>query len=485
MSSTSTVLLTTLHVPSRLLSQHNIEILISSLNISAGLPSEPIDTGELRRTALVPTAEIQNTFRGDVSHITYPVHRAVVLAHGIQGCLALGRYATLNSSKDGGASSALKLALNLPRDSNDRLSEIDKAPGITVLDLDRGVEAINKFRASNANAVVYEQQWHRSGVSELSAWLAEGFPEDHEKDTNPAVIALISDLVSEASRNIAIEEAERSQKLSQITMQDSARQPLEEALSQWAMRAHSELRNDLEAAFASRQWARLRWWKLLWRVDDVSMTVSELFARHWLVDAEKGIIWLSGRSVEAGFEVFDSQLKTAIPDPETQAAETRPETTSQISVPSTEAVNTLLQQPWPTLIPGARLALTQSTVPNLQATAQALLVQTITITSATTGLASILYLALPTASVYSTGAIAALGLVWSLRLLQRKWEHIRASFEDEVRESARVTLKQMEESFRTMLALPRTAEDDASVLDRARAKQAVQEVKTCLEKLMR
>lgn len=477
-SLTATSILTTFYVPSRLLQQHNIEILVSSLNISAGLPTGPVDTGELRRTALVPTAETPRTFKGDVSFVTYPVHRAIVLAEGIQGCLALGRYASLNLDKDSGTGSALQLAVNLPRVGSRRKSNTDHVPGIAVLDLEQGEQAIETFRESNTNAVAYEQQWHRSGISQLSSWLAEGYPEAHEQDENPAVTALVSDLVSEASRNIMLEDDALSLQASQQAALEPAKLPLNEALDQWAMRAHSELRSELDTAFESKRWARMRWFKLFWRVDDVSATITELLGQYWLRDAENGIIWLSGRSVEAGFDVFSSTL------PSDPAVEATTSTMQQVgAATSASDATSLLQRPWPSLIPQARAALARTTAPDLQATAQSLLVQTITITGATSGLAAMIYLALPTASLYSTGAVAALGLVWSLRHLQRRWEHLRASWESELHEAGRVTLKEMEESFRGLLSLPKIREQDVTALDRAKARQAVHDVEICLRKL--
>ena len=106
-----------------------------------------------------------------------------------------------------------------------------------------------------------------------------------------------------------------------------------------------------------------------------------------------------------------------------------------------------------------------------------------TITGATSGLAAMIYLALPTASLYSTGAVAALGFVWSLWHLQRRWEKLRASWESQVHEAGRLTLKDMEESFRVLLALPRVTEEDMTALDRRKARRAVQEVEACLAKL--
>lgn len=401
-----------------------------------------------------------------------------MLGHGIQECLALGRYATLDLDEREGTGTALKLALSLPRGAAVEDPATDLS-GVAVLDLDKGAEAIDKFRESNANAVSYEQLWHRSGVSQLSTWLAKGFAEDGKEDTSPAVTSLISDLASEASSNIAHEEEERTQQIAQPTSMDAARQPLDQALRQWSMRGHQELRDALDAAFASKKWAQIKWWKLMWRVDDVSTTLSDLLDGNWLVDAEKGIIWLSGRGMEAGFALPMESTQPALEfsgkiDSEGQ----------EFDAASGMEVAAVSKFPWPSSIPAARLAIHQSTVPNLQATAQALLVQTLSVTGASAGLASFVYLTLPTASLYSTGAIAALGLAWSLRHLQKRWEAARAAWEGEVREAGRVTLKQIEESFRAMLSRPTEVQLDFLTRDREKAKAAVAELESCLRKVM-
>lgn len=49
------------------------------------------------------------------------------------------------------------------------------------------------------------------------------------------------------------------------------------------------------------------------------------------------------------------------------------------------------------------------------------------------------------------GAIAALGLVWTLRRLQKKWEAERENWEAEVREHGRVVLSEVEDVLRTVV----------------------------------
>lgn len=484
----SNSLVHTLHVPSRLLKEHNLEILISALDLSSNPPNQSPHTAgadELRRLALVPTAETPKTFRGVVSYITYPVHRALVLAEGIGGCLSIGKYAPPEVAEATETRDALKLALNIPSSTFGPRSPPKDISGLAILDIENGAKAIEVFRESNTNGTKYQQHWNHSGISQISSWLAEGFPESHQQDANPAVMGLVEDVVVEASRGIMKEDQARLTELARPSPSEGTRQPLDQGLRGWAMRAHSELRDEMDRAFTSHRWSRLRWWKLFWRVDDVTLALTELLERHWLVDAEKSIIWLSGRSAEAGFEPSAdagvSLERVPILEAATQSQAQVAPASSASALPNT--AGTRPATPWPSLIPASRITLRETTIPDLQATAQALLVQTITVTGATSGLAALIYLALPTATLYSTGAVAALGLTWSLRRLQKTWENLRAYWEANVREAGRTTLKSMEESFRSMLMAPRAMEDDVATQDRLRAKQAVDEAQKALRKL--
>ena len=102
-------------------------------------------------------------------------------------------------------------------------------------------------------------------------------------------------------------------------------------------------------------------------------------------------------------------------------------------------------QPWPTVIPNARMALLQTTIPPLQALAQRLVLTTLSTTSLSSALATLLYVSSASTSVFEAGAVAALGLVLSLRHMQKLWEGARSVWESRLREDGRTTLKSTEE----------------------------------------
>jgi len=79
------------------------------------------------------------------------------------------------------------------------------------------------------------------------------------------------------------------------------------------------------------------------------------------------------------------------------------------------------------------------------------------------------------------GAVAALGLVWTLRRLQKKWEAEREGWEAEVREHGRVVLSEVEDVLRSVVRSNERGvlrQTDVEVWEKARG--ALREVKEAL-----
>jgi hypothetical protein len=91
------------------------------------------------------------------------------------------------------------------------------------------------------------------------------------------------------------------------------------------------------------------------------------------------------------------------------------------------------------------------TVPVLQALAQKLVLQTLTTSTFTSALAGLMYISTISTSVYEAGAVAALGLVWSLKRMQGKWETTRRFWEGEVREEGRKAVRGVESAVGDVL----------------------------------
>jgi hypothetical protein len=434
---------TTLHVPSRILQRHNIEILISSLNITeAALATSAGNIQALKSAALIPTAEAPKAFSGSVQFITYPVHRALIVAEGLPGLMRIGKY--IKEGEEAQSSTAdVELAVELPQLAG---SAYRSSTPLAFLDTSLARQALSKLRESTQNASIYEQGWNKSGLPALTAWFSKGSAQSVE-GVMPAVEDLIKGMLEDVSNGIAVEEQAATLASIRPNINDIVRQPLEDALAAWTDRSHAELRNELDAAFASEKWARLRWWKLFWRVDDVTLFTAELFERNWLVEAEKSIIWLAGRGVEAGLYV-DAEGAVLHTDQVSEKPDDPPAPDQPAISPDKVVVRS---HPWPSEIPNARHILRNTTVPSLHALAQKMLLQTMSITGASSIVSGLLYVSFPQLSLLEAGAAAALGLVWSLRRMQKRWEEGRRTWESEVREAGRVVVKETEDKFRSMI----------------------------------
>jgi hypothetical protein len=261
---------------------------------------------------------------------------------------------------------------------------------------------------------------------------------------------LIDSVLQNTSRAL---QAEQSRKLSvalSSKLSSAELDSLREGLSQWAERAHNELRDQLDIAFEGQRWRKLGWWKLFWRVDDVSMIASDILSQRFLTNAEKEIIYLAGRIEESGIlkdisvtfskdwaykPVYEQPVESGPPPPTIQ---------SLMGTPKDEVPVKSQPRPWPLHIPATRTFLSVETIPALQALAQKLLFQSLTTSTFTSALAGLVYVSTVSTSVYEAGAVAALGIVWSLKRMQRKWETARKFWEGEVREEGRKAVRGVE-----------------------------------------
>ncbi|KAB8360826.1 hypothetical protein FH972_024560 [Carpinus fangiana] len=488
-------LVSTLHIPSPLLHSFSLEILISSLNLDPTSSEGPNNYHGLKSTALVPLAETQSSFSGQVSFVRYPVHRALIVAEGLGGALALGKCSGVSAQADVLEDDTVKLALQLPALAQEDVEHRQES-AITVLDIAKAAEGIALFRQSNTNGVAYERAWYASGLPALTEWL---FP----RGTGPsstlraAVLNLVDSLLDETTQSILRDDTAHLSQLTTTRVPDTVRQPLHSALSAWATASHTELQSSLEKAFVSEPWHKLKWYKLFWRVDDVGMLLSELLERAWLVQAEKGVIFLAGRGAEAGIyreEEADSALAEVLSDDALlgerdmaikplETTTTDPEEVEALRA-AAEASKPTAVTPWPKTIPLARQHLGLTTIPPLQSLAQSLIVQTLSLTTSSTALSALIYLSLPSVSLFEAGAVGALGLVYSLRRMQKKWEGARSEWQVGLRERGRIVLRGTEEGMRE--ALERSGDEtgrkghgavDVGVQDRRLAREAVTRVR--------
>jgi hypothetical protein len=475
-STAVTRLVQELHVSSPMLNGHKLEILVVEMDPPAN--SALGEEGSFVDAVLVPTMEIPTSNTGRYAPVTTPVHKSLIVSEGITGAASLLSYPIDTDRDIVGTAVDLKVGTEAERSS---------LP-FQVVDVDKGSAALESFRESVDNALSYEQNWFASGVPNILDWLKTGTSSTDGSMKLP-VQKLLESLLANA--NLAIE-AEQTRQLSaalssKLSSEELA--ALRQGLAKWAEIAHTELRDQLDVAFDGRRWRKLGWWKLFWRVDDVSMIAGDILNERFLTEAEKDIIFLAGRIEEAGVlkdiqaskrsndwaykpvsqEVIEPKLGHEPPPPQIQDL-----------IESKDHLPTIVKdKPWPLHIPATRAYLSRDTVPALQALAQRLVLQTLTTSSFASVFAGLMYVSTLSTGLYEAGAVAALGIVWSMRRMQGKWETARKFWEGEVREEGRKALRAVEGVVGEVLTVQyKPFEGDAELEG---AKEAVGRVEAALE----
>ncbi|KAL8662048.1 MAG: hypothetical protein Q9202_005022 [Teloschistes flavicans] len=496
-------LVRTLFVPSPVLQNHRLEILIQA----ASGQSEDGD-GEAQMY-LVPGLESPISSSGSYQTITYPVHKALVLAQELKSTRAL--LWPRPGIEPGPREEMIMAVVNTPWSILSSAST--PLHPIKAINLDRAEEAIATFRKSLDNSFNYEHEWFDSGLPQLSTWLIEG-TESLPGIVKPTIRRLIETLISNIEQATQREEAETIQMQASTVVPQTARDKMNAYLANWAEAAHIELRDELDRALSTEQWRKLAWWKLLWRVDDVTSITSDILQRSWLVDADRGILYLAGRIEEAGLlppspssTVTDTSVSASnennpdsnpyaqpLPKPQRPDPSTRPFG----SPPPALYMSDLVASPSPTTHP-ASLPLPLSTNPipsiaharqhllsavlNLQSHAQRLLLSSLSLTALTSTLSILAYIATTSTTVFEAGAIAALGAVVAVRRLQTGWERVMEDWEERIREEGRVVLGAVESGWRGAVSEGGMGDDgriDEGEEEREKARLAVGEVRRAL-----
>lgn len=468
-----------LSVPSRVLGTNNLEILVSTLNINAPSSAAASATESSKDAVLVPKLQATSA-RG--TPVPYPVHKTLVLGEGLDSAIKFGQFSS-DSIEEAGK--MVKVAIELPAPSTPSEAVEDSAFTVPI-DPAIGTKGLDAIRTSVANSMAYERNWFASGLPTLSQWLVSDLrPADPIK---PAHKALISSLLDDIEATISKEDAQQLQLLASTATPEKLKAEMIKYLEEWAEKSHRELRDSLDEAFAGKNWRKLGWWKLFWRVDDVSMITEEIIARRWLVSAEKDAIYLAGRMKQAG---FPDEARPLPGYGEADAYFKAPADASGHDVSITENQETALSTavnsptPWPGLLSSTRATLLATSLPPLQALAQRLILTTLSTTSLSAALSALLYVSVSTVSLFEASSLAALGLTFSLRRMQKVWEDAREAWTVEVREEGRQALKKTEGLVTTIIngGGPDGFVEDEGVEERKKAREAVATVREALRKL--
>jgi hypothetical protein len=447
-------LLQEIFISSPTLNAHRMELLVLETDIASATAAVQ---DELIDRFLVPNVEIPTSMAGRYSPIRTPVHKALLLGDGIMGAASLVSL-QLDAELD-----TIRTAVNMPGYHQNNGKELP----FRVVDVSLGGEALATFRESLNNAMTYEHDWFKSGIPDILEWLKDGTLDTPGGPMKTPLRNLIHSILEDTSRRVQYEESRQLSAILSSRVSSSALNSLRDDLKQWAQRAHTELRDELDIAFEGKRWRKLGWWKLFWRVDDVSMLTGDILNQRFLTTAEKEIIFLAGQIEQAGViktkavpstAQSNSWAYKAIPDQPPVIAIGSPAPPIQfkdiLDKPEDEAIVATKPHPWPQAIPITRSHLTMVTVPALQALAQKLVFQTLSTSAFASAFSGLIYISTLSTSLYEAGAVAAFGIVWSLSRMQKKWEAAREFWEKEVREEGRKAVRSVEGVVADILAEP-------------------------------
>ncbi|KAI1266510.1 hypothetical protein F5Y18DRAFT_381781 [Xylariaceae sp. FL1019] len=439
------------------LNGHNVEIVLAEMK--TGFPI--YEAAHARGLADSGKEELSSV-------ITSTVHKTLMISEGITGAAAVK--SVHNEGPTYEDPNILTSAVNLP---GYKQADVDRAPPLSI-DVVSASNGLGLIRKDLSHAMDYEKLWSQSNLSKLVEWLRAGIMTTPDKTTKAAVRNLIASLLTNTEHALNLEQKQRDESSSTPHHSLGTSITLRKGLDEWAEGAHSELREQLDHAFSSRKWRKLRWWKLFWRVDDVGMLTTDILTQKFLPVSERTSIFLAGRMREAGtgFGSFQS------------AAPASPQHVTSASkfTPTFPSVSTTSQ--WPIQIPATRNYLQNETVPALQALAQKLVLQTLSTSGFTTALGALVYVGTLSTSLYEAGAVAALGIVWSMKRMQRQWEVARDFWEGEVREEGRKAVKGVEDVMGSALEEQMLEQNqEVDLHDIEQAKELVWKARDLLEKL--
>ncbi|KAK4501123.1 hypothetical protein PRZ48_006929 [Zasmidium cellare] len=493
-----------MRIPSARLKAWNVEILITGFNASGYTTSNSADSAtELEESILVPPITMPNSTGGRVGFVRYPVHKALIVSEGVTGAVELGKLPSALAD-DRLISAALNLPLRAKADEDDT--------SLKAISIDLAEPALEALRRDyRANGALYSSQWQQSNLASVANWLSKASePSSDGHSLKPAVDALLTSVLSRSLDLVAT--AKEQAKTASDTVSESKRTSLQSTISSWSEEAHRDLQLNLNTALTSQAWRRTAWWRLFWRIDEVSMSTSDVLRRGWLVDAEQSLACLSGRILEAGLaseddlkkgsagNIEDAKLLPGVSKEEfdTYKADNAPSAAPQkieslanlmefpvkvARMKEQSGLDVFFDPPWPQTIHLAREQMLHQLVPSMHLKAQGLLLTSLSTIGGSGALAGWLWVASGGVAFYEAGAIAALGLVWALRRLQTKWGAERQKFADTAKEDARGVLAEVEGKLRRLVAEGgRVAIREEDEKEWAEARNAVEACQRALKK---
>jgi chemotaxis protein histidine kinase CheA len=489
-------------IPAHLLQSQDIEILISSVNASD--PGTSVTQGAPSDALLSPTVGTPASADGRQSLISQPVHRTIIVAHGIDELVSAAEILARTKFD----SKTERKLVDIVADLNGRTGSSDSS--IMTVDATRAEEGLQAVREALANAPDFEDAWKESGMSTVSKWLASTSAKS-SVGLSPLLHDVIASLLEAAAANIASQAEETEATARSKVMTNESRSSLENAINAFSQQGHAELQSGLAAAWSSRNWRKLAFWKLPWRVDDVPLIVTDLITTAWLPRAERAVSELCGRMKQAGISHLSYPLPTPFAEPqmsavpvEANAGEATLATINQpiifASAASTESVSTPLIPPsrivsktgpvakaTPSLgstISFSRQAFITTAITTLTSSAQQIVLKALTISGLSAAMSALSFLSVTSGSLYESATIVALGTAYAVRSMQREWEAQCRDLEDGLMEEGKSVLKQTEEHLRRLVKdASRVVEDEVELRARREAIEALEKAEMAFSKL--
>lgn len=489
-----------IYIPASVLENTNIEILVSSI-------SGP-DLGELGQKTqntpsdafLSPSIGTPTAASGRQTVIAQPVHQCLLVAEELRELVSSAELLASTKFSSSEDRQSINVAVNLEN------AHINSPGEILVVDATKAERGLAAIRRSLGEATTYEHDWLQSGMPSLSRWLTlASASHSHTRIPSPVQMLILS-LLNIADRNIQAQETLSAQSSARRSLSLAARSNLEAAIEDFSRRAHQELQSGLASAWETRNWRKLSWYKLFWRVDDVGLIITDLVTNAWLPRTERAVYELSGRLTQAGVSPVDapqppSQVEASfVSDARGKAVPILPAPLQVANEPALEPV--VVHQagraggamaPVPPPLEPARLASSISktrasqierAILDLTATAQQIVLRTLSITGLTAGLSGLTYLSLTPGSVYEAGTIVALGTAYALRRMQGDWQKTTKAFEERLYDQGRDVIRTIVESMKVLVdQASQVREDEVEVQALREAQAAVDRAREELNRL--
>lgn len=485
-----------LQVPSSVLERTNMEILVSTI--------PALGDGELLQGAhtvtpdafLSPSVGTPTAATGRQVSISQPVHSTMLVTKGLDELmsaaelLASTNFIALEDRK------SVQVVVNLE-------DTMTKAPRqVLIVDASKAEEGLAAIRRSVTEARTYEHKWVDSGMPSLSSWLTSASAARSEGAIPAPVKTLISSLLTNATRNMQAQAALEARSSAARTLSFSTRTNLEASIEEFSRNAHQELQSGLASAWSSRNWRKLAWYKLFWRVDDVGLIIADLVTNAWLPRTERAVYELSGRLSQAGISPMDVPQVDRVSSP-MAGAEVITEPTQVLRAHADVATDPPVEPvvvnrtgraeiemvpisqpvPFSSTISNTRAAYMNRAITSLTSTAQQIVLKTLSLTGLSAGLSGLTYVSVA-GSVYEAGTIVALGTAFALWRMQGDWLKATRSLEQGLHEEGKSVIRRIVGRMRDLVEHgSKVVEDKVEVQSRREAEDAVLRAREELDRL--